>query len=126
MTEAKRKAKILLLQQNRTFADLAKAADLSLATVHNVLDGHKSSKKSKQALTNALHAQIFDGVFVSQKQMIWNPGEVEFESRTIEEAITLARQFPRGTVRPCAQHTDLRRPRTGFAGIKLRFPRSAH
>lgn len=68
MTESRRKTKILLLQRNITFAHLAKAAGLALATVHNVLDGKASSRKSKQAITNALGVQIFDGVLPTQTQ----------------------------------------------------------
>jgi hypothetical protein len=110
MTEAKRKAKILLLEQNKTFADLAREAELALATVHNVLDGRKSSKKSKQAITNALGAEIFDGVSVTERQMIWYPGEVEIESPTIEAAITFAQQFPPGTIRRRGRIVQLVRP----------------
>ncbi len=98
MTEAKRQAKILLLQQNKTFADLAKDADLALATVHNVLAGHKSSKKSKRAITNALGAQIWPDVPVSERTIIFDHN-VEAESPSVEMAIEFAKQFPKGSVK---------------------------
>jgi hypothetical protein len=62
MTDAKRKAKIVLLQRNKTFADLAHESGYALATIHNVLDGKSSSAKSKQAITNILQAEIFPGL----------------------------------------------------------------
>jgi lambda repressor-like predicted transcriptional regulator len=79
MTDAKRKTKILLLQQNMTFAQLAKTAGLALATVHNVLDGKASSRKSKQAITNALGASIFEGMEPTETHHVFRKGTtVEF------------------------------------------------
>ena len=62
MTHARRKAKILPLEQHMTFADLAAKAGLAEATIHNVLNGASSSRKSKQAITNALGQQLLDDV----------------------------------------------------------------
>ncbi len=76
MTEAKRKAKILLLQRNETFDDVAKAAGLALATVHNVLEGKASSRKSRQAITNALGAQVFADVPVTESFLTFDAGTI--------------------------------------------------
>src|SRR5713101_9737970 len=96
MTEAKRKAKILLLEQNKTFAELANDAGLALATIHNVLDGHKSSKKSKQAITEALRSEVFPGI-KPRHQLRFEPGDA-IESPTLKMAIQTARDC-RGFVR---------------------------
>ena len=98
MTAAKRKTKILLLQLNLTFAQLAKAAGLALATVHNVLDGKASSMKSKQSITNALQSQIWPDVPVSRRPLTFGP-HVEIDSPTVESAKEFARQFPPGYAR---------------------------
>jgi len=74
MTDAKRKAKILLLERNDTFDDVAEAADLALATVHNVLDGRASSRKSQQAITNALGAEIWPGMGPTERAFIMPAG----------------------------------------------------
>ncbi len=74
MTDAKRKAKILLLQRNDTFDDVAMAADLALATVHNVLDGKASSRKSRQAITNALGAEIWPGMVPMERAFVMPAG----------------------------------------------------
>lgn len=76
MTDSRRRAKILLLEQGKTFADLATAAGLSEATVHHVLDDVASSAKSKQAITNALGAQIFDGIMPTEVHHLYRAGVV--------------------------------------------------
>ncbi len=80
MTEARRKAKIALLQQKRTLEDLARECGLSVATIHNVLDGKASSAKSKQTITDALQAQIFEGVWPNPQLLIRVGTEVVFTS----------------------------------------------
>lgn len=119
MTDAKRKAKILLLEQNKTFADVAKDAGLALATVHNVLDGRKSSRKSKEAITNALGVQIFEDVPVTEKWFTWLPGEIEIGSPTVADAIASVRQFPKGTVRRRGRVVYVVKP------IRISIPRHA-
>lgn len=80
MTEARRKTKILLLQQKKTFAELAKDCALAEATIHNVLDGQSDSRKSKQVITNALGAQIWDDVQVTIRQVLIPKGtEIRFD-----------------------------------------------
>lgn len=74
MTEARRKTKILLLEQGKTFTYLVNASGLSEATVHNVLDDISSSVRSKLAITNALGAQIFDGVLPTEFRHLFRAG----------------------------------------------------
>lgn len=76
MTESRRKTKIILLEQGKTFADLASASGLSEATVHNVLDDKASSVKSKQAITNTLGAQVFDGIVPTEVRHLYREGVV--------------------------------------------------
>ncbi len=76
MTESKRRAKIALLQNNMTFADLARASGLALATVHNILDSKTSSRRSRQAITNALGVQIFADVPVTERGFVLRVGTI--------------------------------------------------
>lgn len=76
MTPERRKTKILLLEQGNTFTDLASATGLTEATIHNVLDGVSSSAKSRLAITNALGAQIFDGIFPTEMRHLYRAGVV--------------------------------------------------
>jgi lambda repressor-like predicted transcriptional regulator len=88
MTEARRKTKILLLQQKKTFAQLANECGLAEATIHNVLDGQSGSQKSKQAITNALGAEVWDDVPVTKRRLQIPKGtEIQFaEEFTAEQA----------------------------------------
>ena len=54
MTDARRKARIAMLQKGITFEDLAKQTGYSVATIHNLLSNTASTAKARQALTNAL------------------------------------------------------------------------
>lgn len=76
MTDARRKAKIRLLELGLTFDDLARESRLAKATIHNVLDDKASSAKSKQAITNALRAEIWPGVYVNEGIMPFPAGFV--------------------------------------------------
>jgi hypothetical protein len=92
MTESRRKTKIILLQRNMTFAHLAKAAGLAEATIHNVLDGKASSAKSKQAITNALGAEVFEGVRVTARPFTI-PAGTKIDWGTEAEAIAAEKEF---------------------------------
>jgi hypothetical protein len=76
MTEARRKAKIALLEQRKTFFQVSVEAGLSVATIHNVLDNRSGSLKSKQAITNVIGCQLWDDIPVSG-------GRISFEAGTI-------------------------------------------
>jgi len=78
MTKARRKAKIWLLQQEKTFADIASMSGFAEATIHNALDG-RGSAKTKQAITNALGIQLWDDVPVTERYITVRPGvSIEF------------------------------------------------
>jgi len=78
MTEARRKAKIWLLQQKKTFADIASMSGFAKATIHNALDG-RGSAKTKQAITNALGTQLWDDLPVTERCITVRPGvSIEF------------------------------------------------
>ncbi|MBA3351176.1 MAG: hypothetical protein H0U23_01905 [Blastocatellia bacterium] len=79
MTQAKRKAKEALRDLSMTFADLAVQADLALSTVHSVLSEETGSRKSKQAITDALGVEIWPGVVPSGGFSIL-PAGTEIES----------------------------------------------
>ena len=67
MTEARRKARIAMLQMGITFEDLAKRTGYSLATIHNLLSNAASMAKGRQALTNALGTQLWNHVPVTER-----------------------------------------------------------
>lgn len=86
MTEARRKTKIILLQQRKTLSQLAKESGLAEATVHNILDGRTNSRKSREAITNALGAELWNDVPISQRRLILPTGtEIEFENESAAE-----------------------------------------
>src|SRR5215469_11921924 len=78
MTKARRKAKIWLLQQEKTLADIASMAGFAEATIHNALDG-RASAKTKQAITNSLGIELWDDVPVTKRFITIPPGvSIEF------------------------------------------------
>jgi|ERR1043166_3382110 hypothetical protein len=85
MTDARRKAKIILLQQHKTFAQLAADAGLAQATIHNVLNGAAASRKSREAISNALREQIWDDVPVTRRH-VEIPIETEIVFHSIQSA----------------------------------------
>lgn len=94
MTESRRKTKILLLEQGKTFADLVTASGLSGATVHNVLDDKVGSVKSKQAIVNALGASVFDGIFPTEFRHRYRAGAIIAFSGNPALAALWAQDFP--------------------------------
>ena len=60
MTEARRQARIAMLKQRKTFADVAAQTGLSLATVHAALSNTCVSAKVRQAIVNALQVELWD------------------------------------------------------------------
>lgn len=78
MTDARRKAKIWLLKQKKTFADLASMAGVVEATIHNALNG-RGSTKAKQSITNAVAVQLWDDIPVTERCISVAPGlSIEF------------------------------------------------
>jgi lambda repressor-like predicted transcriptional regulator len=84
MTEARRKARIAMLQRGITFKDLAEQTGYSLATIHNLLSNTASMAKGRQAITNALQVdQLWPGVFVTERVLTFPSGtELEYPSVT--------------------------------------------
>jgi hypothetical protein len=66
MTEARRKAKIAMLQKGITVGDLCKATGLSKAAIHNLLSDTSAGQKSRQALTNALQTQLWPDIKITE------------------------------------------------------------
>jgi lambda repressor-like predicted transcriptional regulator len=66
MTDARRKAKIAMLQKGVTFQDLTTSTGLSKASIHNLLSNASESRKSRQAITNALGIQLWDEIEVTE------------------------------------------------------------
>jgi hypothetical protein len=91
MTKARRKAKIWLLQQEKTFAEIASISGFAEATIHNALDGGGSAK-TKQAITNALGIQLWDDVHVTERYITVQPG-VSIEFPDVELARDLSNQL---------------------------------
>jgi len=86
MTDARRKTKIILLQQSMTLSQLAHDSGLAEATIHNVLDGRSASPKSRQAITNALQAQIWDDVPVTARYVTIPKGtQIVFEGAEVAQ-----------------------------------------
>src|SRR5690242_5410872 len=59
MTEARRQARIAMLKQRRTFADLARDTGLSPATIHAALSNTCTSKKVRQSIVNVLQVDLW-------------------------------------------------------------------
>ncbi len=59
MTEARRQARIAMLRQRKTFADVATQTGLSLATVHAALSNTCVSVKVHRAIVNALQVELW-------------------------------------------------------------------
>jgi lambda repressor-like predicted transcriptional regulator len=96
MTEARRKAKIAMLEKGLTFNALASLVRLKRGTVHNILSGLSTSFRGRQAITNALGAnEIWPDVFASERRLDFGP-HVEIDSPSVEGAIEFAKQFPAG------------------------------
>lgn len=91
MTDARRKTKILLLERRMTMADLADRSGLAEATIHNVLNG-ASSRKSKQAITNALGGEIWEGIVPTERPFTLPIG-MEIDCGTSGGAEKTAAQF---------------------------------
>jgi hypothetical protein len=95
MTEARRQIKIMLLKRRmglHTFDDLARESNLAVATVHNVIDGIAGSRKSRQAITDALQSQIWPDVSVSRWKIII-PAGLEIDFGNEREAIAAEAEF---------------------------------
>ena len=92
MNEAKRKAKIALLERRMTLSDLAEDSRLAATTIHNVLNGRTSSRKSRQAITDVLGRKIWEDVPVSARHFVF-PAGMQIVFGTSEEATALARKF---------------------------------
>ncbi len=92
MTDARRKVKIALLEQNRTFNHLVAATKLSPSTIHNILDGRTKGRKSKQSVTNALRVQVWPDVPVTERSLTLPTG-TEIECETVEQAIEGAHEL---------------------------------
>jgi len=92
MTDARRKAKILLLERRMTIADLADKAALAEATIHNALNGTSDSRKSKQAITNALGGEIWEGIVPNERSFTMPIG-MEIDCGTLRGAEEIAAQF---------------------------------
>ncbi len=76
MTEARRKARIAMLQKDITFEDLARQTGYSVATIHNLLSNTASTAKARQALTNALQTdELWPGVFMTERVITFVPGD---------------------------------------------------
>jgi transcriptional regulator with XRE-family HTH domain len=95
MTSAHRTVKILLLQKEMTFSDLAAASGLTQTTIHNTLSGRTGSQKARQAITNALLFQIWPDIQVTRRPIIFGP-DVEIDSPTEAEAEATLRSLPEG------------------------------
>ncbi len=74
MTDARRKARIAMLKKGITFEDLAKQTGYSVATIHNVLSNTASTAKARQAITNALGVQLWDGAPLTARSFVLKPG----------------------------------------------------
>jgi lambda repressor-like predicted transcriptional regulator len=96
MTEARRKAKIAMLEKGLTFNALASLVRLKRGTVHNILSDLSTSSRGRQAITNVLGAnEIWPGVFTSERRLDFGP-HVEIDSPSVERAVEFAKQFPAG------------------------------
>src|SRR4051812_22509662 len=96
MTEERRKAKVAMLEQGVTFAQLEKETGLTRGTIHNVLSGVCSSARTRQALTDALGVQLWRDVKVQTARTTIAEGTV-FLRMNREEAEALQKNFPSTT-----------------------------
>lgn len=85
-------------EQGITFAQLAAVTGLNRRTIHNIFSGVLASKRSRQAITNAIGVQLWNDVRVIAK-----PAAMTIRENTVflqlseREADALHKRFPDST-----------------------------
>lgn len=68
-----------MLEKRLTFLDLESLSGLKCGTIQNILSGFSSSTRSRQAITNALGAEIFHGIHPKEARQAFLKGTtIEF------------------------------------------------
>lgn len=92
MTEARRKAKMAMLFNRITFADLHEATGLAKGSIHNLLSDLSKSSRGRQLLTNALQEDLWPGVSITERRFTF-AAETEIEFIDEDVAKEFASEF---------------------------------
>ena len=92
MNEARRRTKILLLQRKLTIDDLARGTGLQHGTIQNLLSGLSKRARARQAITNFLGTEIFDGIRPTERHYTF-PAGLSIELETGELAAQWQTEF---------------------------------
>jgi hypothetical protein len=100
MTELQRQVKVTLLRKRISIGDLSKRTCLTKASLHNIFAGGRVSRRSRQAIVNALGTQLdaWPDLSVSQPSLTLPVGTV-FIYPSIAEAIDAAADLKTHAVR---------------------------
>lgn len=93
MTEERRHARIAMLKQKKTFADVAKETRLSIATVHAALSNTCTSPKTRQAIVNSLQIELWGLRPTEVRINIPASTGMQFEYPKKQQAIDAAAEF---------------------------------